>query len=318
MLNIVPLNQDHLEAAAALVSSRYKVLRAQQPLLPVQYQDPNQILPMLQHMLDTDSPGVAALQDGQLAGFLIGWLMPDFRGKRSVYSPEWANAAQEHNCRYIYERMYQSLADHWVADKYIAHYISIFAQDQEVIQACHWLGFGLLGVDAVRGLEPVTGVNPQIEVRPANMGDLDQVLELHAGMVEYARNSPYFFIGDQLTKTDYEDWIKRADRLIWLALVNQEPVAFIRIGPANDDVAAIIYDQKTTSIYEAFTQAEMRGKAVGRTLLAQAIEHARQAGYQRCAVDFESMNFIGTRFWFKMGFNSVCFSLLRMIDERVI
>jgi GNAT superfamily N-acetyltransferase len=269
-------------------------------------------------MMDIDSPGVAALLDGRLAGFLTGWLMPDFREKRSVYSPEWANAAEEHNCRYIYERMYQSLADQWVAEKYIAHYISVFANDHQTIQACHWLGFGMLGVDAIRGLEPIQGVNTQIEVRPATMQDLDQAMELHEGLVQYARSSPYFFIGNQQTRTDYAEWIQQPDRHIWLAFDHQKPVAFFRMGPANDDVAAIIDDPQTTSIYEAFTQEGMRGKAVGRTLLAHILEDAYQAGYQRCAVDFESMNFIGTRFWFKMGFKPVCLSLLRMIDERIL
>ena len=318
MLEIVPFKQEHLDAATALVSYRYKILCEKQPLLPVQYQDSNHILPLLQNLMDSGSPAVAALQDGQLAGFLAGWLMPDFRGKRSVYSPEWANAARPENCRYFYERMYQSLADHWVSDKYVAHYISIFADDQEAIQACHWLGFGMLGVDAIRDLERVTGASSQIEVRLANLQDLDQVMELHQGMQQYARSSPYFFIGDHLDETDYIAWIQQTDRVIWLALVNQKPVAFLRIGPANDDVAAIIVDHKTTSIYEAFTQAGMRGKAIGRTLLAHAIQHARQAGYQRCAVDFESMNFIGTRFWFGQGFKPVCYSLLRMIDQRVL
>jgi GNAT superfamily N-acetyltransferase len=318
MLKIIPLNHEHLEAAAALVSSRYQALRTQHPLLPVQYQHPQNFRPMLQNIMDAGCPGVAALQDGQLVGFMTGWLMPDFRGKRSVYSPEWANAAQEINCRYIYERMYQSLADHWVAEKYIAHYLSIFADDQQAIQACHWLGFGLLGVDALRGLEPVEGASSQIEVRLANLQDLDQVMELHEGMVQFARSSPYFFIGNHLDKTDYIAWIQQTDRVIWLALVNQDPVAFLRIGPANDDVAAIIVDQKTTSIYEAFTQEKMRGKAIGRTILAHALEDAHATGYQRCAVDFESMNFIGTRFWFGQGFKPVCYSLLRMIDERVL
>jgi hypothetical protein len=142
MLQIIPLHRDHLDAAAALVSRRYQSLRVQQPLLPAQYQNPQNFKPMLQHMMDACNPGVAALQDGRLAGFLTGWLMPDFRGKKSVYSPEWANADEEHNRRYIYERMYQSLADQWVAEKYIAHYISVFANNHQTIQAWHWLGFG--------------------------------------------------------------------------------------------------------------------------------------------------------------------------------
>jgi hypothetical protein len=93
MFKTIPLNRDHLDAAAALVSSRYQALREKQPLLPIQYQDPHNFIAMLQHMMDAGSPGAAAFQDGQLVGFLAGWLMPDFRGKRSVYSPEWANAA---------------------------------------------------------------------------------------------------------------------------------------------------------------------------------------------------------------------------------
>ena len=99
-------------------------------------------------------PGVAAIQDGQLVGFLIGWLMPNFRGKSSVYSPEWANAAKMENCEYIFEEMYQQIAAKWVADKYVAHYISIFANDLQAIRTWHWLGFGMLGIDAIRGLQP--------------------------------------------------------------------------------------------------------------------------------------------------------------------
>jgi GNAT superfamily N-acetyltransferase len=317
-LKIIALQEEHLDSAAALVCQRYKTLCEQEPLLPTPYQDPQNITPMLRNIFEAEGPGVAALQDGQLVGFLVGWLMPDFRGKRSVYSPEWANAAMPQDCRYIYERMYQSLAARWVADQYTAHYLSIFADDQQALQAFHWLGFGMLGVDAVRDLEPVKGTNSQIEVRPANIQDLNQVLELHQGLVQYARSSPYFFIGNPLTKTDYEEWIKAPDRVIWLAFVNQEPVAFIHIGPANQDVAAIIDDPKTTSIYGAFTQAPMRSKGIGRTVLAHAFEHARSAGYQRCAVDFESMNFVGTRFWFGQGFQPVCYSLQRTIDERVL
>jgi hypothetical protein len=94
MLKIIPLKEEHLEDAAALVSSRYQILHEQQPLLPRRYQEAHNLLPLLQNIIRAAPPGVAAIQDGQLVGFLIVWLMPDFRGKRSVYSPEWANAAQ--------------------------------------------------------------------------------------------------------------------------------------------------------------------------------------------------------------------------------
>jgi GNAT superfamily N-acetyltransferase len=318
MLKIIPLKEEHLEDAAALVSSRYQILHEHEPILPHRYREAHNLLPLLQNIMRAAPPGVAAIQDGQLVGFLIAWMMPGFRGKRSVYSPEWANAAQRENCRYLYEEMYRQIAADWVADKYIAHYISIFANDLEAIQTWHWLGFGMLGVDAIRGLGPIEETDTEVDIHRAGIGDIEQVMELHAGLVQHSKGAPDFFITDRFNIEYFEEWVNSTDKIIWLASVNEDPVAFIRVGPANDDVCTIIYDQKTTSIYGAFTQEKMRGKNIATSVLARAIESARGAGYERCAVDFETMNLLGTRFWLRHDFKPVCFSLLRYVDERVV
>jgi GNAT superfamily N-acetyltransferase len=318
LLKIFPLKSEHLEEGAALVSSRYKKLFEQHPLLPYRYQEANSFLPLLQNIMRANLPGVAAIQDGQLVGFLTGWLMPDFRGKRSVYSPEWANTATKENCRYIYEEMYRELAANWVADKYVAHYISLFANDLEAIHTWHWLGFGMIGVDAVRGLEPIKEPNPDIEIHRASTQNIEQFMRLHEGLVQYARSAPDFFIAEKFSKEYFDSWLNDPDNVIWLAHMNEDPVAFIRMGPANDDVCTIIYDEKTTSIYGAFTMETMRGRNIATSLLAHAIASARCTGYERIAVDFESMNPSGTRFWLRHNFKPVCLSLLRYIDERVL
>jgi GNAT superfamily N-acetyltransferase len=318
MLEIIPLQEEHLEDAAALVCSRYKDLREGEPLLPYQYQEPKNIQPLLHNIMMADVPGVAAVQDGQLAGFLTGWLMPEFRGKRSVYSPEWANAARVENSRTIYEEMYRQIAAEWVGEKYVAHYISISANDPEAIRACHWLGFGMLGMDALRGLQPIKEFNKQIVIRRAGIQDIDKVFDLHIELVAYMKNSPIFFIAEKLSKGYFEEWVNDPDKAIWLAYVDEEPVAFLRMGPANDDVSKFIYDKKTTSIYGAYTRGKMRGKDVMTSLLGYALKCARDDGYERCAVDFETMNLLGTRFWLGRGFRPVSFSLLRYVDERSI
>jgi GNAT superfamily N-acetyltransferase len=318
MLKITPLEEEHLEEASALVCNRYKDLREVEPLLPYQYQESKNILPLLHNIMEAGGPGVAAFQDGQLVGFLIGWYMPDFRGKRSVYSPEWANAARLEKSRHIYEEMYRQIAEDWVGDKFVAHYISIFDNDSEAIRACHWLGFGMLGIDAIRELQPIKEVNKQIDIRRAGIQDIDQVLGLHTELVQYMKGPSAFFVADKLNKVYFDEWVKNPDKIIWLACMDEEPVAFLRMGPANDDVSTIINDRKTTSIYEAYTQEKMRGKDVMTSLLAHAIDSARNDGYERCAVDFETTNLLGTRFWLRHGFNPVSFSLLRYIDESVI
>lgn len=316
MLEISRLKEEHLEDAAALVSSRYGRLLEQEPLLPHRYRDVSNFLPLLQN-IQSAVPGVAAIQDGRLVGFLAGWLMPAFRGKRSAYSPEWANAADLEDSRTIYEEMYRCLAADWVADSFAAHYISLFANDLNAIKSCHWLGFGMLSVDAIRGVHPIEGVDVQINIRRAKLQDLEQILTLNDELRQYMKGSPVFFIAEEFSESYFREWLEAPGNVIWLASIDGEPVAFMRMGPANDDVSTIIYDEKTTSIFGAYTREAMRGKDIATTLLDHALSSARNIGYERCAVDFESMNLLATRFWLR-HFRPVCLSLLRYVDERVV
>ena len=99
-LDIVPLQEKHLKDAAALACARYATLRDLVPALPSRYGDPNAILSLLRDLAG-QAPGVAAIRGGRLAGFLLGFVIPAFRGKRSVFSPEWANAADLNDSRQI-------------------------------------------------------------------------------------------------------------------------------------------------------------------------------------------------------------------------
>jgi predicted GNAT family acetyltransferase len=90
----------------------------------------------------------------------------------------------------------------------------------------------------------------------------------------------------------------------------------MRLEPGDDDVCTIIQDEKTTSIYAAFTKEKVRGEGIATALLDRALKSARASGYERCAVPFEPMNLLGTRFWLK-HFKPVCFSDLRHIYDRL-
>jgi len=318
LLTIIPLIGDHLEDAARLVSDRYKILCEYEPLLPNSYKEVSTLLPLLKRIFTAGGPGVAAFQDGRLVGFLTAWLMPAFKGKKSVYSPEWANAAVLIDSRHIYEAMYSKVAAQWTAEGYLSQYISLFSNDLNAVEGWHWLGFGMLGVDAVRGLSPVGVSDNQVDVQLAGVQHIEHVMELNQGLRDYAKSSPYFFINEVRNRDYFIDWLTNPNKEIWIAFVDDEPAGFLHIGPANDDVATIVYDDKTTSIYGAFTVEDQRSRGIGAALLSHAVESASKAGYKRCAVDFESMNVVGTRFWFKQGFKLVSLSMHRLVDERVI
>ena len=63
------------------------------------------------------------------------------------------------------------------------------------------------------------------------------------------------------------------------------------------------------------TRGMNRGAATA--LLSRAVRWTRDAGFERLAVDFESANVTGSRFWLAR-FRPVCLSLLRRLDERAL
>jgi GNAT superfamily N-acetyltransferase len=317
MLKTISIKEEHLEDAALLVSHRYRRLREQEPLLPSRYEDVSNLLPLLKNILKASGIGVATFRGDRLVGFLTGWQMPFFRGKRSTYSPEWANAADLEDSTHIYEEMYSRLAADWVADNYLAHYISLFPNDVAALRAWHWLGFGMISIDAIRGLDSIKGQDANITIRRAELQDIEQVMELHENLREYMNETPVFLLTEKRDRSFYEEWLQNPNKVVWMAYWKKKPVAFIRLGPADNDVCTIIVDEKTTSIYAAFTKEKVRKEGIATALLDQALMSARALGYERCAVPFEPMNILGTRFWLKF-FKPVCFSIVRYIDERVI
>ncbi len=72
-LIFVDLSGDHVADAAALLALRHREDRRAAPILPARYEDPAEVAPVLHALLASEGMhGVAALQGGQLLGFLCG------------------------------------------------------------------------------------------------------------------------------------------------------------------------------------------------------------------------------------------------------
>ena len=310
-LEITTLQEKHLEDAAALASVRYKALRKCVPLLPSKYEEVNIVLAMLDDLVKK-SPGVAAFQGNQLVGFLTGFVIPRFLGKRTAYSPEWANGANLEESRQIYDEMYARLSAQWAADGCVTHVVTLLGNDRRGIEGWQWLGFGFAGVDGVREMKFVEDVAVRPEIRQAGKGDAAVASSFVKALEKHMAAAPIFWAHEL---GDSKEWLTDSTRAVWLAYEGEEAVACMGIGPANPDACAIIQDEQTASIMMAFTQASARNKGVATALLNRSLEWARSQGYERCAVDFETMNFLATRFWLKW-FEPVCYSLMRCIDER--
>jgi GNAT superfamily N-acetyltransferase len=315
-LEIVPLENKHLKDAAALACTRYRTLRERVPLLPSRYEDAGAILPMLRGFAER-SPGVAALRGGRLVGFLVGRVIPAFRGKRSVFSPEWANGADLEDSRRIYQEMYARLSARWVADGCFVHLVSLLAHDRAGIDGWQWLGFGWIAADAVRGLEPARGPSADVDIRRGSLADIEQAMALTEALQRHLAAAPTFLAyTEECNREFHEEWLGNPAKAFWLAYHGAEAVACMRLGPASLDACTIIRDEKTASITSAFTEERVRGRGIAAALLNRSLDWARSEGYERCAVDFEPMNVLAARFWMR-HFQPVCYSLVRHVDERV-
>lgn len=308
-LHIVQFHETYLEDAVALFNSRYRALREQEPLMPSRYGDPDAILPLLHH-LSKDNPGVVALDGTKLVGFLLGFVIPEFLGRRSMYSREWANGAELQRSRRIYEEMYERLSADWVADGCLTHIVTMLSSDRLGVEAWQWLGFGLAAVDAIRGLEPVQGSEANVTVRRATLEDVGVVNAFDQALEQHMALPPIFWLHEL---RDYDQWLRQPSNAFWLAYEGSEPVGGMALEPGYTEACQITRDEKTVSITHAFTKEPARSKGVATALLNTSLAWARTEGYERCTVDFESMNYLAARFWMRY-FEPVCISLLRVIS----
>jgi len=66
LLKIIPLRDEYLEDAAALVSDRFRQLLKQEPMLPARYTEVQEILPFLRNLSKIPDLGVVANRGGRL------------------------------------------------------------------------------------------------------------------------------------------------------------------------------------------------------------------------------------------------------------
>lgn len=313
-LQVVPLREAHLEDAAALASARYRGFRDRLPLLPPQYAEAAAVLPLLRDMTRSN-PGVAAIRQGRLVGFLTAWRMSSFRGRPAAFAPELAHAAKGADGRRIVEEMYTHLAAAWVRDGYRTHLLSVLADGRGGLDVWHWLGFAMIAADALRDLQPLPAAGGRASVRRGGPGDIAAAMDLGAALQRHMAAAPTFLSHKAPpARRGEEEWLADPAHALWLGYDGTEAVAFLKQGPANPDACMIIADEGTSSIVGAYTRADVRGRGMASALLDRALEWARTAGYTRCAVDFEPMNPTAARFWLQ-HFCPVCYTLARHVDE---
>jgi GNAT superfamily N-acetyltransferase len=335
-VNIVPFGADHLDAGAALLAARHRRDRARLPDLPPAYEDPAAVRPILHELLTADGGGgVVALRGDTVAAYLLGAVVlrspadafACFRPPRSANIPYAGHAADPADGPSLYPRLYAALAQEWVSQGIVGHYVTVPA-DPDAADPWWDLGFGRYIALGTRATTPTAGNAPDrgmdITLRRAGPGDADAVQALTTEFFRTVADPPIFvpflpettagrqqFVTEHLADPGCPVWLAFVDdRLVGLQMF-EEPTS------SHWHQAPLATPRRAVYLHIACTAPEARSTGIGAAFVEQTLAWAREAGYDHCTAHYLTTS-RAKPFWRGLGFRPVSYSMFRAVDERAI
>jgi GNAT superfamily N-acetyltransferase len=316
-MQIFTFHKEFIPEAARLFIESYQKQRQTTPILPNLMEDTSTVETMLSNLMDT-CPGIAAMEEGQLVGYMGWFLVKKFRDTDRIgaYVPEWGHACVEKSKTNIYRVMYRAAADQWTKLGCQVHALTLLVHDHEAERAWFWHGFGLTVVDAIRPMRPLDcPSSTDLHIRKATPLDANALSELDAEHWRHYTQSPVFMTprtGN--TAAGNIEFLSGPKNSVWLAFDGDVPVGFIRYDGYDFDSAAVLESDEGVTITGAYIRPAYRGRKAAVALLEAALRDYQSRGLKYCAVNFESFNPEAAAFWMKY-FEPVCYSVVRVPES---
>lgn len=311
-MNIVTFEKQHIEEAKAIAFANYEEERAFVGTLP-----------QIEHMpglewFAENALGVAALEDGELLGFLccVGPFDNAFASQvKGTFSPIHAHGALTEDRELIYRRMYQVAAEKWVSNGILYHAIGVYAHDTQAVGAFFQYGFGLRCIDAIRAMNcihctPVIGYT----FRMLPKEEVAAIRQMRIRLSAHIGESPCFvYDSPQMVK----DWIAKAekrDSQVFVAERDGVAVAFIEVVEVGENFITETPNMK--NICGAFCLPQHRGTGLFANLLNFTVAQLCAEGVTLLGVDYESFNPTASGAWGKY-FTPYTHSVVRRIEADI-
>lgn len=326
-LRIIPFQRELIPQAAELLALRHVNDRRTFPALPARFESPKVTQKAIEATLKRKhARGFAALNDGQLAAYLIGDMVIDSVWGRSG----WVRMA---GCAYdltgdseIVRDLYAALGAHWVDAGVFYHAVLAPMSDSALTQAWFSLSFG---IEQVHGLCDLNAIDldksvgvPNVEIRQAGLADRQQMADMSDVIWRTQVEAPVWGVmmpeAVAETAAGWGELVDDAEVTAWLASLNGETVAVQGLWPAEQSDDNLLIPENCLHLSVAGTREKARGKGIGTLLTKHGLKQARVAGYRYCEADWRSTNLLASRFWPRQGFRPIVYRLVRRIDSRVI
>jgi ribosomal protein S18 acetylase RimI-like enzyme len=319
-LELRPFADEHLDAAAELLTERHRRHRAVEATLPARFEDAAAAREEVEKAWRREgASGAAALVDGRLAGYLLG--APDDEahwGGPNVWVGHAGHAAADPE---LARDLYGFSAQRWVDEGRPRHYVQVPASERELLEAWNRVCFGL---QHAAGIREVPDVPWPVGVREARPDDLEGVFELTPLIREHQSAAPVFSanlrvetpaetraaIVEEITNEEIGTLVAEAGgRLVGGFIV----AAAEQAGDAPHAFAGLARPERAAYLAWAVTRPEARGSGAGVALTEASFAWARRAGYETMVTDWRVTNLLASRFWPRRGFRTTFLRLYRHV-----
>ena len=312
-IDVLPLEGEHLDAAAALLANRHQRHRQAEPLLPKVDDFKAQLERDLAH---DGAAGVVAIRGDDVVAYLIGRLEPDAHLGDIRAVVDFAGCAAAKGQGEAVRDLYAALAARWIAAGATRHLALIPASDEELTDPWLRLAFGVQYVWGVRETAALKPVEADVAIRPGTPNDLDLVARLDRSLYDHQAQSPSFsglaIPSDEEFRSDWSDlWDDQqlythfvADRdgtAVGHLVLYRRPTGDLRVPEKNIDLS------------HAATLPSARGTGVSVALTAHALTWAHKRGFRSMTTDWRSVNLLSSRHWPRLGFRPTYHRLYRSL-----
>jgi GNAT superfamily N-acetyltransferase len=325
-IEIVSFQDEFISDAAELLAARHASDRQVLPNLPPRFTDPFAARAAIAATLRRPhASGVAALQGGQLLGYLIGEMVFDpVWGRQGWVRLPGSALAPDQPPHRIHD-LYTVLGAHWVAAGCFEHFALVSAADPALIQAWFALSFGLQQIYALLALDGLDlarpAAPPGITIRQAGPGDRAALADMSDVIWRHQTQAPVWAIHLPETEAETrEGWAELVDDptvMAWLAFAQDQVVGSLGYWPVDAADDAMHIPESCVRMSIAGTREVVRGRGVMQAMTHHGLALVRERGYRFCETDWRSTNTLAARFWPRQGFHPSVYRLVRRIDPRI-
>ncbi len=316
---IAPFSDEHLDAAATLLTSRHARHRLGSPVLSPRYEETAATRESLEAAWRVaDASGAVALSGGRVVGFLVGSPRPDPVWGPNVWVESAGHAAEEPE---TIRDLYALAAERWVEEGRTRHHVLVPATDAATVGAWFRLSFGQQHAHGARevGDGTTVAVPAGVDIREPALDDVEALIDVDLALPEHQRRSPVFSTVPPPSRDELrQDWIETlaaGDEKLLVACAGGRTVACWAVVPVERSLEHrdLARPDRACCLGFAATLPEHRGAGIGVALTDAALGWAAEQGYEAMVTDWRVTNLLSSRFWPRRGFGETFLRLYRSI-----